>query len=204
MDKVVRISGLNFFSYLFPLFEKSEKKLTDKKYLLPDLSEYKKIEPLARVNVTYEEKGLYLLFSLNYPFQESNESDYRKGDSVELFFDTRDNKNAASITKFCHHFVFFPVSKTGREVTCFRLEDRHDFCDPNALEIKTTFDKTSYTLEVFVPSYCLHGYDPNQFDRLGFSYRVNRYKEDPLVFNVLSEEFAIEKSPSLWATLQFK
>lgn len=204
MDKIVRISGLNFFSFVIPVFQKSAKKLTDKKYKLANLTEYKQTDPLEAVYCEYEEKGIRFHFCLAYPFQESKETDYRKGDSIELFLDTRDNKKSVGITKFCHHFVFFPDSKQGKEITRFRLEDRHDFCDPEALEVKSTFDKNSFSIEVFIPSYCLHGYDPNQFDRIGFCYRINRYKEEPIAFSALTEEFAIEKSPSIWASLQFK
>lgn len=201
MEKIARISGLNFFSYLFPLYPK-DKKLEDKKYLIEDLSSYKQNKQLFKVYSSYDDQGLYFYFAFDFPFQESNETDFRKGDSVEIFLDTRDNKNSVSMTKFCHHFVFFPESKIGKEVTNFRLEDRHDFCDSKAFTCKSGFMNKSYFFEIFIPSYCLHGYDLNEFDKIGFCCRINRFKEDPLYLNVLSEEFAIEKSPSLWASFE--
>jgi hypothetical protein len=202
MEKIARVSGLNFFSFSFPLHMKG-KKLEDKKNLIEDLSSYKQNRPLVKLYSFYDDQGIYFHFDLDFPFQESNETDYRKGDSIEIFLDTRDNKKAVSMTKFCHHFIFFPDTRVGKEITNFRLEDRHDFCDPKAFTCKSSFDSKSYSFEISIPSYCMHGYDPNEFDRLGFCYRVNRKGEDPLYLNVLSEEFAIEKSPSLWASFDF-
>ncbi len=128
-----------------------------------------------------------------------------EGDSVELFFDTRDLKTKAQISKFCHHFVFTPDEKDGvfgREITRFRNEDIHRLCDPNSLIVDPISNDNSYTLRIQIPASCLFGYDPYQFQRLGFTYRINRAGQPPQHFAVSSEEFAIEQQPSLWATLK--
>ncbi|NGX53831.1 MAG: hypothetical protein K1000chlam4_00551 [Chlamydiae bacterium] len=59
-----------------------------------------------------------------------------------------------------------------------------------------------YTLQLFIPAVALHGYDPSQFDRLGFTYRINRYDDTPQHFSASSEDFSIEQYPSTWASLK--
>jgi hypothetical protein len=126
-------------------------------------------------------------------------------DSVELFFDTRDLKTKAHVSKFCHHFIFTPDEREGffgREITRFRGEDIHRLADPSELIVQQQSDDSSYVLRIEIPAVCLHGYDPFQFQRLGFTYRVNRANQSAQHFAVASEEFAIEQQPSLWATLK--
>lgn len=205
MEKIARISGLNFFSFQMPLYPLKDKDIEKKKYLIENLSDLTDQIDKTKVYMAYQDTGITVFFNCMFPFIESNESEPRKGDSIELFFDTRDNKEAQTASRFCHHFVFFPAGKKGKEITRFRLEDRHDFCDPNALKVESTFSSKNYTMKIFIPSYCLYGYDPIQFQRLGFSFQVNRTKDlDPIYFNILPQEYSIEKNPSLWASLQIE
>ena len=201
MEKIVRVSGFNFFLFQLSIKNFEDKILDNKKYLIPDFSEYTPSENPLHLYAAYKDKGLYFRFSFDFPFTVCNQTDFRKGDSIEVFIDTRDNKEVQSITKFCHHFIFFPDTQTGKEITRFRLEDRHDFCDEKALEIKSFFSNNSFSADLFIPSYCLTGYDPDQYSRVGFCYRVNRMGKEPLFFNVLPEEYSLEQNPSLWGSL---
>lgn len=201
MEKIVRISGFNFFLFQLSIKNLKDKILDKKKYLIPDFSEYLSLKNPLHLYAAFDDNGLCFRFLFDFPFTGCNLSDFRKGDSVELFIDTRDNKEVQSITKFCHHFIFFPDIQAGKEITRFRLEDRHDFCDEKALEIKSSFSKNSFAIDLFIPSYCLSGYDPDQYSKVGFCYRVNRMGKDPLFFNVLPEEYSLEQNPSLWGSL---
>lgn len=126
-------------------------------------------------------------------------------DSVEIFFDTRDLKTKVHISKFCHHFIFTPDEREGilgKEITRFRNEDIHRLCDPSELLVDVESDRSSYILRIQIRAVCLFGYDPVQFKRLGFTYRVNRADGPSQHFAVSSEEFNIEQLPSLWATVK--
>lgn len=61
---------------------------------------------------------------------------------------------------------------------------------------------SSYTLNIFIPNHCLYGYDPAQFGRLGFTYRVNQSEGFAQHFSVVSEDYQIDQQPSLWGTLR--
>lgn len=57
-------------------------------------------------------------------------------------------------------------------------------------------------MKIFIPSQCLYGYDPKQFDRLGFTYRINRAGGQPQHFSVISQEYQIDQQPSLWGSIK--
>lgn len=125
-------------------------------------------------------------------------------DSVELFFDTRDLKTKATVSKFCHHFFFSPDPKDGffgQEMTRFRGEDIHRLADKSDLKVACESDDRSYRMIIEIPAFCLHGYEPRQFQRFGFTYRIQRANLSSQHFAVSSSEFAIEQQPSLWATI---
>jgi len=171
--------------------------------LLPDTSQICAEESFAQVSLGWNEEGLEAFIRIKraaYP-------DVSQGDSVELFIDTRDVKTSGFNTRFCHHFFFLTEAIEGHsagEITKFRTEDVHALCDPNELKVKSLTQSTSRILNIFIPSHCLYGYDPEQFDRLGFSYRINRAGGFPQHFSVSSEDFSIEQQPSLWGSLKLK
>lgn len=188
LDHISPILPIDFFTVQIDLQKK--------KRLLPDFSDLLSEDPFAQVSMGWEQTGLSFEIDVKQPFAE--------GDSVELFIDTRDLKTAGFITRFCHHFVILPKAMDGiiaQEITAFRTDDRHELCDGSAIEVKSEFQKRGYTLNIFIPAECLHGYDPSSFERLGFTYRINRFGGDPQHFAVSSDYFNIEKEPSLWSSM---
>lgn len=192
---------------------------------LPSLSSLTGDKKFATVAIGWNEKGLYVEVTAQRPITNlsfglsSSDSEEEKpktevkvffpditsGDSVELFIDTRDVKNH---TRFCHHFFFLPqpvqtngVPVQAGEITRFRTEDSHELCDPETLVFSCDLQRKGYTLKIFLPAQVLHGYDPAQCNRFGFTYRINRYAGPPEHFSLSSQDFPIEQLPSSWATL---
>lgn len=175
--------------------------------LLPDTSHLCAEESFAQVSLGWNEEGLEAFIRIKHPFKRASYPDIARGDSVELFIDTRDVKTSGFNTRFCHHFFFLAEAIEGHcagEITKFRTEDVHPLCDSNELKVKSLTQPTSHILNIFIPSHCLYGYDPEQFDRLGFSYRINRADGFPQHFSVSTEDFPIEQQPSLWGSLKLK
>ena len=177
----------------------------DKRYLLPSTSDLLDEETFADVYAAWNFEKLSFLIDVRIPFSKIGEDDIRKGDSVELFIDTRDLKSKGTVSRFCHHFIFYPAAVQGfygREVTRFRNEDVHRLCHPEDLTIGPRLKSNSYTLEIEIPAQCLTGFDPMSFPRLGFTYRINRTEGMPQNFAVSSEEYIIEQHPASWGTLK--
>lgn len=164
------------------------------KHLLPDTSELLLEEPLD-VSMAWNEKGLLFHLDEN-SFIESFFPDFRNGDSIELFIDTRP-KTSQVVSKFCHHFVFLP-KKVGdiqaKEVTKFRSSDLRDH-----FELGNVISVTNKGIDIMVPAECLLGYD-TAGDKLGFNYRINRFKGKPKHLFFASESCNIEKHPNIWGT----
>lgn len=177
-----------------------------KKYLLPDMTTLSGEESFANVSMGWTPQGIEFYVQFSVPFEDARYPDVTRGDSIEIFLDTRDVKSSGFNTRFCHHFYFLPKAVEGHqaaEITRFRTEDTHELCDPSLLKVKSKFQKSSYTMHIFIPSESMVGYDADQFDRIGFSYRINRSGGEPQHFSVLSEEFKIDQQPSLWSSIRF-
>jgi hypothetical protein len=158
----------------------------------------------ARISLRWHEEGIAIAVAVDQPIEQSFYPEIERGDSIELFFDTRDVKSASFNTKFCHHFFFLPQIIDGinkGEKTHFRTEDSHSLCDPRDLLFQLQTHKKGYSAHIFIPAACLHGYDPLQFNRLGFTYRIHSAKKLIQHFTAVSSDYQIDQQPSLWGSL---
>lgn len=181
-------------------------KVMRRSFLLPDTSEWLAEEHFADVALAWNEGGIFINVFVDKAFEEAFYPRFSDGDAIELFFDTRDLKAAGFATRFCHQFVFLPQAVQGiqaQEITHFRTEDSHTLCEAAELQISTEFEKKQYSLQIFIPSTCLHGFDPSSFDRIGFTYRLHRFKGVPQNFALSSGHFSLEQHPRLWASFKF-
>jgi len=208
LEEIVSLNAANFFAFQMDCHATKGQKL-EKKHRLPDLSVFQNSSSFADVFIGWHAKGIYLEIQVEGAFDQPDFPKFAAADSIELFFDTRDVKTAGFNTRFCHHFYFLPrpVASNGDEVqageaTRFRTEDAHELCDPNLLVVQGTKNKKGSGIKIFIPSECLHGYDPTQFDRLGFTYRINRINGSKQNFSASDADFSIESQPSLWASLK--
>jgi hypothetical protein len=203
------LSPINFFQIgadchklkgAFPSLIKAK----DNRFAMPDMSALNGDDSFATLFLGWSLEGIEAHVIIEEPVNVSVYPNITSGDSVELFFDTRNVKTSGFNTKFCHHFFFLPEAVDGHmkgEITSFRSEDSHELADPSDLIVKTKKSPKGYSLEIFIPSCCLHGYDPEQFEKLGFTYRINRAMGEPQHFSVISAEYQLEEQPSLWSTL---
>lgn len=209
LEKLPALAPGEFFSMERELhYSKSlpSSKLMRRSFLLPNTSEWLGEEHFADMAAAWNESGLFFGLFASKPFEEAFYPRFTDGDAVELFLDTRDLKTAGFATRFCHHFLFLPQAIQGiqaQELTHFRTEDTHPLCDATDLQISSEFSKNSYELKIFIPAHCLHGYDPSSFERIGFTYRIHRFKGLPQHYSLNSQHFTLEQHPRFWATFKF-
>lgn len=200
------VNPIHYFALSFPCVKlaKEEKIASWNRHTLPSTAELTGEDSFAKVAMGWSLEGVALQIAVDASSFESFYPDIETGDSVELFFDTRDLKTAGFNTRFCHHFFFLPQkegSHTKGEITHFRTEDSHPLADPSLLDCTVTRKKQGYHMAIFIKSEALFGFDPRQFSRLGFTYRINRYGESSQHFSVTSQTYRIDQYPSLWASL---
>ncbi len=204
-EDVPSLSPVQFFGLTADcLFSKGALK-PEKRFLLPSTAELLGEEPFAEVYASWHPERLSFHINVSVPFQKSGDGDFRKGDSVELFIDTRDLKSKGVISRFCSCYTFSAVpwqNFCGREVTRFRNDDMHCLCHPEDLQVTPKFYSDSYSLTIEIPAQALHGFDPIGFPRLGFTYIINRTDGPPQHFAVSSDEYAVEQHPATWGTLR--
>ena len=185
-----------------PDLDKKKKRVA----FLPDTSGLLGEEKFADIALYWTDEGIQVILRAQKSIDEVLFPAFSEGDSLELFFDTRDLKTASAITRFCHHFVFLPEDVEGiqaQEITRFRSEDAHKYADPALFVIETEVKRSRYEMTIEIPKQALYGYDPREFQRLGFTYRINRPKGDPQHFAASSHFYAIERHPELWASFEF-
>lgn len=213
MEENVSLTPINFFQvsiecHPLPPAKEAPFALNAKnyrKYLLPNLSALTDETPFAEVAMGWCREGLELFVLIQQPYARACYPQFEKGDSLELCIDTRDVKTSGYNTRFCHHFFFLPEAVEGlkaAELTKFRTEDAHELCPSADLQVQSTLKTDHYTMQCFIPSHCLQGYDPDQFDRMGMTYRINRANGSPQHFSVLSEEYKFQEQPSLWSSVR--
>jgi hypothetical protein len=207
-ENLSALNLLNFFNTEMDIFEfENFSKLKNKKYKLQNFSKYLNQEDIVDSYIAFNKNGLYFHFDVDHPFTKSTYPEIKTGDSIELFIDTRNLKTKGYITKFCHHFVFFIEeiqNFKAKEITKFSANDMHKICDANLLKSSVTLKKNSYSIDITLPKECLYGFDIDNFSKIGFCYRVNRYLKNSLNFNVSNSEHNIERSFHLFPSLNLK
>jgi hypothetical protein len=208
LEKLPALAPMEFFSIEGEFhYSKSPPSLKEmrRNFMLFDASRWLGEEHFADVAACWNESGLSFTVDVHQPFQEAFYPRFFEGDAIEIFLDTRDLKTAGFATRFCHHFLFLPQAIQGiqaQELTRFRTEDTHSLCEAADLKVSVIFLKNSYTLQIFIPAHCLHGYDPVSFERIGFTYRIHRFRGQPQHFSLISHHFTLEQYPRLWATFK--
>ncbi len=176
-----------------------------RKHHLPHTSLLCDEEAFAEVYLAWDEKGISAQIEVSALVQKICHPNVDAGDAIELFIDTRNVKTSGYNTRFCHHFFFLPEAVDGMqagELTHFRGEERHSLAEGGDLSVSCRKHRSGYQMRLFIPEQCLHGYAPDQFSYLGFSYRISRHRAAPQHFSAASSEFQIAQQPSLWATLK--
>ncbi len=197
---------VDFFSYSFSIPYASDLASIphEKMGEVPDISNLLDETKFGSVSLAWSEEGIAGKALIKKKFEGSFFPDYTKGDSLEIFIDTRDHKKSRFASRFCHHYVFLAGEVNGiqaEEVSRFRSEDTHPLCSSLDLKVSCRVDDQSYELCFMIQESALHGYDPSQFSRIGFAYKINRVKGKSQHFPCSSKRFELFEHPSLWSSI---
>lgn len=204
LEGIVPFHPLDFFQWRVKILEYKDRFIKGHQLPLFDL------EPFSQCACGYSLNAFHLRFQIARTMKEACFPDYQRGDRIEIFIDTRSVKTARYLTRYCHHFVCFfePIELDGKavqavEVTRFRGEEQHPLCDPSQIEVSTTCKKGITEMVVLFPKEILVGFEPLQFRKMGFSFKVTTAAGETQVWGAASEDFPIEQQPQLWPTVEW-
>lgn len=206
LDALPNISPISCFSVNFTIPFATDNFFNKKKYreldCLPNTQIASDQEIFGDITIGWNPQGIYLIIQVHKPFENSFSLEANNGDGIEIFIDTRDQKSH-SMTKFCHHFIFLPAAiddVLSKEVTQFSVENTRKLADSQDFLNNVTFGKRGYRMEICIMESVLYGFNPIDIKTLGFTYLLHRKSGAPQYFSCSPKEFAIEKSPALWAS----
>lgn len=183
-----------------PFSETRPKKFSS--YTLPSFPELFYSADFAQVGLYYNREGIGGRVEVDAAFTDAEYPDFTKGDAFELLISTKSMLQATSVSRFCHHFVIFPVEIGGfyaKEITHFRHDDSRAVFDPVEIEVKTEFEKKRYAMDFFIPKSSLYGFE-DMSGLFSFTFVVHSPKKGVQYFSCSYENFNIPQMPSLWAS----
>lgn len=183
-----------------------QKQISMKQIKLPSFSDLFYQESFSQVGLYYNHEGIGAQVIVDAPFSGSEYPEFAKGDAFELLISTKGAKNATSVTRFCHHFVIFPVeigNSHAKEITHFRHDDTRPLCDSSVIKVKADFEKKQYSFEFFIPKMALYGFEDMR-EEFSFTFFVHSPKKGIESFAASNENFIVSQMPSLWAIGKLK
>lgn len=206
LEALPAISPISCFSLNFSIPFATDNFFGKKKYreidFLPNTQIASNQEIFGEIIIGWNLQGIYLIVQVHQPFENSSSIDVSRGDGIEIFIDTRDQKSH-NITRFCHHFIFLPAASDNvlsKEVTEFSLENTRKLADSTDLLNNVTFSKRGYRMDICILEKALYKFNPIDINTLGFTYLLHRKSGSPQYFSASPKEFRVEKSPMLWAS----
>lgn len=132
-------------------------------------------------------------------------------DGFNVWVDTRDTRNVARATRFCHRFSARLTPGTTRSALGLEVAPRTiaravadaPLCDPSLLQARAERKRDGWLAELFIPAEAPSGFDPETNRRIGFAYQVTDPDREDQFLGV-GREFPVGENPSLWATLELR
>lgn len=179
---------------------------------IPDLAALDGRESWARVRVGWNPEGLGIAIEADGAGAIARAPDRPEGfAAISLWIDTRDTRNVARATRYCHHFhARLVLSRNGKALSA-EVEQRPipraiadaPIFHPSNFRHRSEMRKKGWRFELFLPAKALHGFDPDVNRRLGFACQVSDFAREDQFLGV-GRDFPLGENPGLWSTLELK
>ncbi len=203
----------SFFQVAFPCHFRTEAPVIDGNlndwdtpFLVPDLTGIDGKTPFADVYMAWNHQGVYVAVETNGLSATQVDTDHPlRGDGLQIWIDTRDVRTASRGSRYCHHFCFWPGVESekpgGRQFRLRRARAQARLCDADQLHVASRVSKSGYCLELHILKSALTGFDPDENNRLGFTYLLKDRKLGRQ-FWTADETLPVSYDPSLWGTAE--
>lgn len=178
-------------------------------YRLPDLMGVEGLSSFGEVFLGWDESGLYAAVAVKGKTEfRVDPRDPASGDCLELFVDTRDVKDMGRGTRYCHRFHFLPggsgrngTRPIGRQAALDRAREQAPPCAEELIQVGLRRLKRSYTMEIKIAGIGLNGFQPGEFDRLGFTYLLHDGEKGTQSW-AAGDGLPVDTDPSTWGTVE--
>jgi hypothetical protein len=179
---------------------------------LPDFMQLEGQSSWAQVRVGWNPRGLGIAVLAEGTAPEQLDRARPEGFAAAvLCIDTRDTRNVARATRFCHRFRASLQPASGRGKLDVKVVQQKisqatadsPLCDPERILARAELGPSRWMLEVFLPAEALNGFDVEVNRRIGFSYQISDHIRDDQFFTV-GRDFPMNENPSLWSTLELR
>ena len=165
--------------------------------------------PWAEVRVAWNPQGLAVAVEAEGKLEALADDRPESLYALQLWVDTRDTRDVARATRFCHRFEARLAPGPSKSTLSVHVQQRPiaravadaPLCSPDLFQVRADRLKSSWRLELFLPAHAFNGFDPETNRRLGFTYQVTDPAR-PDEFLGITREFPVGENPSLWSTLE--
>jgi hypothetical protein len=128
-------------------------------------------------------------------------------DGFQIWLQTRGTQNIHRASRYCHHFCLLPngagddgLDPIVWQLPIARASDDAPKSEPEAFGVCSEQRTDGYLIEAWLPSECLHGFDPDESSHLGFYWLLkdSELGDCPMTVDVA---FPFASDPSLWQVL---
>jgi hypothetical protein len=180
-------------------------------HALPDLRQLEGETSWAQVRVAWNPRGLgFTVLAEGVSEKQLDPARPEGFAAADFWVDTRDTRNVARATRFCHHFN--AVLRRAKAPSTLDVEVRQKkipranadaaICDPELLSARGELFPSGWILELWLPAEAMKGFDHELNRRLGFAYKIADFVRTDQYFTVGAPEFPVAENPSLWSTLE--
>ncbi len=177
-------------------------------YRIPDLTALDGDVAFADLFMAWNETGLYFAVRVEGSRADVLPRQPLKGDGLQIWIDTRDVRDAHRASRYCHHFYFLPKgtgrggrSPIGKQMRIRRARSYGRLCDPQILRVASTVLDSGYRMEIHLPPEALIGFDPEENNRLGFTYLLRDGKGGRQYWTA-DDPLPVSYDPSLWGRVE--
>jgi hypothetical protein len=129
-------------------------------------------------------------------------------DGIQICIDTRDVRNVHRASRFCHRLFILPGGSgvNQSQPTPLWLPINRAKAHPNPVPVERMqlggqITETMYRLDFTIPADGLTGYEPLEYNRIGFHYAIIDQDIGNRAF-LVGFPFPHNEDPSIWATLE--
>jgi hypothetical protein len=209
-----RVPRTRYFNIAVPCRHRKTKPRIDgllkdwqKKFILPDMVAVDGRNAFAEFYLAWNDAGIYLAMEVKGKANPITveENQFWTADCLEVWFDMRDARAMHHASLYCHQFVFLPPTGAkgeplARQVDITRGSGKGQMDEPDGVTVASKKTESGYTLEAAISADALHGFDPVEHPRLGFTYHINDTHLGAQYWSI-DKRFRFMDNPSMWGTV---